>query len=520
MLLSPNELIKFREIINTHIGIEIADKDRANLAPVLRERMEVWNIIDSPSVYFLFLETDDTDSQREWKLLANRFRVGESYFLRDSGQMDLLAQEIFPELLQRNRIQRSLCIMSAGCSSGEEAYSLAILLDRLVPANESWDIEILGVDIDEHALDVARAGYYTEWSFRRIPDSIRNAYFEQEGSRWRIHSRIQANVRFMRLNMVKDLAPALGTLIAPLDFILCRNVFIYFGTDTIKSLTDIFAHALNPDGYLMTGHGELRGIKHPLLQLRSFATSVVYQRLMPGKLSIENSDISRNALQDIPRVKLPKTIKSQPLRLSHPVKPIGSTNKPTKILTRPHPHPPRQPLKPKSNPDISELRTLFLQAKYAQVVTSSAALLKQFPEELEIWQLAAQAHANLGQYAEAESCCNRLLKIDVFHAPAYFLLAHIALENGDEQQRRVLLKKALYLDHTFVAPQLELAEIFSREGDTERANKMHLAVLRVLESLPEDAAVDMLDGWKVQDLLAQMRELLDQTIQDNRSFST
>lgn len=527
--MNTNEIAHFYQLICSHIGIKVLKKEWVVLGQILQQRVSTLQL-DSALDYFTLLQFDQQYSQQEWALLANWLRVGESYFLRDSGQMTLLETVILPELIQRNINTRSLRFLSAGCSTGEEAYSLAILLDSILPSWDSWNIKILGVDVDEHALSTARNGRYTDWSFRRVPEKIRDTYFVKQGSHWQVNPHIRTKVEFLRLNLVAPLVSFKHEQIMNLDLIVCRNVFIYFGQDTITDLVTKFTDILNPGGYLMTGHGELHDIKHPGLDICSFTNSLIYQKSAPGTQSttvkqipvrqpleiLDTAILNRRTEETIlPVSQLSNTperraASKQPLNNSRMLENI------TRVIARPHYSAPNknsvipndvslyQPnnnQQPNSTDKFGELYTMMQQGNYNEVVTKGLELLRNSSQELEVWQLLAQAYANMGQYDEAASCCDRMLEIDVFHAPAYFLMSHLAMEKNDHERRLALLKKALYLDQNFIAPMLELAEIYTHNNDINRSKKLRLLARRLLKSLPGNVLVNMLDGWTAAELL-------------------
>ncbi len=204
---------------------------------------------------------------------------GETYFFRDRGQSDLLRLRLLPELIGRRRAAKTLRLWSAGCASGEEAYSLAILVDMLLPERDGWDIFILGSDINATALAKARRGRYGQWSFRITPPELQQRYFRSSGDEWELDERIRRMVSFRAGDLVSEPCP--GGELRDMDLILCRNVFIYFGTDAVRAVADKLAAALSEGGYLMTGHTELMGHRVRNLQSRLFVEGVVYRRLAP-----------------------------------------------------------------------------------------------------------------------------------------------------------------------------------------------------------------------------------------------
>jgi len=205
---------------------------------------------------------------------------GETYFFRDLGQFDLLRLHILPELIKRRSGEKHLRLWSAGCASGEEAYSLAILVDMLLPERSGWNIHILGSDIDQTALAKARRGRYGSWSFRMSPPAMQQRYFRRTGDEWMLDEGIRSMVTFRAVDLIKDPFPA-GEL-CDIDLILCRNVFIYFDADTVATVAEKLAAALSRDGYLMTGHTEIIGLHGQNLRSRLFADGVVYQRTAPA----------------------------------------------------------------------------------------------------------------------------------------------------------------------------------------------------------------------------------------------
>lgn len=202
---------------------------------------------------------------------------GETYFFRDHGQFDLLRLRLLPELMEKRRGARNLRLWSAGCASGEEVYSLAILVDMLMPERDAWDILILGSDIDQAALAKARHGCYRNWSFRALPPALQRRYFARQGDEWLLDERIRRMATFRCVDLIDE--PFLDGQLQNMDLILCRNVFIYFDADAVTAVAEKLAAALGDGGYLITGHTELIGHRVPKLQSRVLADGVVYQRI-------------------------------------------------------------------------------------------------------------------------------------------------------------------------------------------------------------------------------------------------
>ncbi|MBI4458741.1 MAG: protein-glutamate O-methyltransferase CheR, partial [Acidobacteria bacterium] len=199
----------------------------------------------------------DADSFAQWLLtspltrnrvevLASHLTVGETYFFRDRRAFELLEDQILPELIRSRRgTEQRLRIWSAGCATGEEPYSIAILLHKLIADLERWNITLLATDINPRFLHKARSGEYGEWSFRDAPHWLRERYFKKtEGDRFRIAPFIQKLVLFSHLNLAEDAYPSLSNDTNAIDVIFCRNVLMYFTPERQKRVAENFHRTL------------------------------------------------------------------------------------------------------------------------------------------------------------------------------------------------------------------------------------------------------------------------------------
>jgi chemotaxis protein methyltransferase CheR len=187
--------------------------------------------------------------------LVAALNIGETHFYRDTRQIRALEERILPELIAARRPERRLRVWSAGCSTGEEPYTLAMLIHRLLPDRSHWDVLILGTDISIRSLETARRGLYRNWSLRGMPDAARLAYLRSEGDGVRVAPRIRAMVRFERLNLAAGGYPALIGA-GPMDLILCRNVLLYFDEAVAGAVVSRLRDALRDAGWLLLSQVE------------------------------------------------------------------------------------------------------------------------------------------------------------------------------------------------------------------------------------------------------------------------
>jgi chemotaxis protein methyltransferase CheR len=264
----------FIKLIAQHTGLEIRERDQADLSEKIFVRMKELNIF-FPEEYYQFLGYSTIESYQEWEKLVLLLTNLESYFFRDREQFNLLRDRILPELIQSKKHNKIIRICSAGCSTGEEPLSLAILLKELIPDPEQWNLMILGVDINQEALKKAKQGIYTAWSLRSIDPEIIQRYFLHFSNQYYLDMQIQQMVKFQYINLVKDSFKEHNEM-RDIDLIICRNVFIYFEASAISKVLDKFHQILQPLGYLITGHTELFAQNLSNFETKLFPESLVY----------------------------------------------------------------------------------------------------------------------------------------------------------------------------------------------------------------------------------------------------
>jgi chemotaxis protein methyltransferase CheR len=200
--------------------------------------------------------------------------TNETYFFREEYQLRAFAEEILPELLHRRRNERRLRIWSAGCSTGEEAYTLAMLIQE-EPRAQGWNTEIFGNDISRRVLHVARRGLYSRSSFRRLDPYFLQKYFQPVGDSYQIDASLRAMVSFGQLNLLDD---EMLQLVSQADAIFCRNVLIYFDKPARLRVLRTFYDKLSPQGFLLLGHSESLVHLSTEFELVHLKNDLVYRR--------------------------------------------------------------------------------------------------------------------------------------------------------------------------------------------------------------------------------------------------
>jgi chemotaxis protein methyltransferase CheR len=209
--------------------------------------------------------------------LAGRLTVGESFFFRNEHHFRALREHVLPQILRENADRREIRIWSAGCATGEEPYSLAILLDQILGGGSPWRVSILGTDLNPDFLERAREGCYRQWSFRHTDIQENQGYFCRQGDIYRLVPRVRDWARFAYLNLVKDVYPSPLTGTVGLDLILFRNVAIYLKPEVTAAIIGRFRQALRPGGWLLLGETEVNVAPTEGFEPRRFEQATFHQ---------------------------------------------------------------------------------------------------------------------------------------------------------------------------------------------------------------------------------------------------
>jgi chemotaxis protein methyltransferase CheR len=269
----PDDVFRqMRDQIYRRTGMWFADSSKYLLQKRLSPRAREMNF-DSFQKYFYFLQYDPR-AEAEFDQIYDLVTTNETYFFREPAQLAAFSEEIVPEILERKTVKK-IRIWSAGCSSGEEPYSIAMLLSEAGLYDHAV-FEIFASDINQQVLAKARRGNYRESAFRATDMPMRDKYFTRndDGS-WRIHDDIRNRVSFGRLNLYDE---SRVSLLGHLDIIFCRNVIIYFDDLSKRVVVSNFYNRLSDSGYLLLGHSESLISLSTQFKLRHLKNDMVYQR--------------------------------------------------------------------------------------------------------------------------------------------------------------------------------------------------------------------------------------------------
>ena len=273
IILLPEDVFRLiRDIIKDYCGLHFDDSSRTLLEKRLSRRVRNHHLNDFRDYYRLIRY--DKRADEELTAIMDLLTVNETYFFREQNQLRAFSEEILEELWTVNRDRKTLRVWSAGCSTGEEPYTIAMLINERGHFS-GWDIEIHGSDINQRVLQTARRGVYRRNSFRTIEPYFMSKYFVEEDGSFRIRDSARKHVNFSYLNL---LDPFKSRFLGRMDVIFCRNVLIYFDNSSRRRVIENFHDRLVDGGYLLLGHAESLINISTAFTLRHLKNDMVYQK--------------------------------------------------------------------------------------------------------------------------------------------------------------------------------------------------------------------------------------------------
>jgi chemotaxis protein methyltransferase CheR len=390
------------------------------LAEVIGQRLADLRLPDCSS-YSHFLNGRVT-GKTEMDVLIAKLTIGETSFFRDAGLFDAIRDVIFPEILERNRETKRLRIWSAGCATGAEPYSVAILLAQMGERIAGWETSIVATDLNRDYLARAAEGKFRAWALRSTSEAVKRECFSQDGPTWTIHPQYKRSISFRHMNLIDG---EFGES-AYFDLILCRNVMIYFLPATNRRIVGQFHQSLDDGGWLVVGAAE-----HNLENYKAFtavngAGATLYQKVASKYAPLQPAPEVKKRHWEIivPKARAP-------------------------LMVKPAAEPKR------ADPDMSAMDELVQLADRGD------------------WQAAAEQ-------------CRHMLTFDRLNAEIHFYQALIFenLLKVDEAERS--LRQALYLDRNFALAHYHLGLALKRDGKMPASRRSFGNVRRALTGLPDN----------------------------------
>lgn len=468
--LDEQTFARLRDRIEGYCGIYLDDSRRRSLGRTLASRLGRRGLA-TWGEYLALL--DSSHGPREIMALLEDVVNNETSFFRNPRHFRLLAEVVLPELDRARPADFPLRLWSAGCSTGQEAYSLAITVAEVLGLPPRRPVQIIATDISPRALERGRQGVYTARELARVEPEYRRGYFVPEGDSWRVKPALQELVTFQELNL---LAQPLPPMVRGIDVVLCRNVTIYFQVETSRRLMGQIYHHLNEGGYLFIGFSET------LWQVYD-----AFERVQNGGVFYYRKGKAGRPLAPAPEAPRPHSIPGG-----------GSVERPLFMGPGGAAPPPKPALPPRPRrAEVDPARAHYERGMdalrggvYGEALQAFRAALREEPNLVEAHCGIAQVHANQGHYAEALQACERALELDDLAEEAYLLRGMVYRQRGRREEAIADLERAAYLNPASPTAHFYLGNLFMEVPDGARAQQAFRRTQRALMGRPDDALID------------------------------
>lgn len=437
------------DVLATHTGLHFPAERWGDLERGIGTAAPALGMADAESCAQRLVSLPLT--HREIEILASHLTVGETYFFREKQSFEVLEQHILPALLRkREESGQRLRIWSAGCCTGEEPYSIAMLLDRMIPRRDTWNITLLATDINPLFLHKAVEGKYGEWSFRSTPGWIRERYFRPgKKGEFKLDTNIRQRVTFSYLNLADDAYPSLTNNTNAMDIIFCRNVLMYFSAERARKVIGNFHRALVDGGWLIVSPAEASSSLFSSFTTVNLGGAILYRK-----------DVGATAeLLPTP---------APPADFMPASRHFSAEHTPVEVILAPH------------------VSTTIPLAESNNNNTPTAPSLDA--------GTAARDCANQGRLSEAAEWCRKAISINKLNPGHHYLLAIIQQEQGQHNDAAQSLMRALYLDPGFVLAHYALGNLCHAQGKHHAAERHFDNALDALRTYSPDVALPEADG--------------------------
>lgn len=523
-----NTFHTLRRVIKEKLGLHYSADQKHELEYALYQTLPGFGI-DSLKLLAERL-SEHPLNEHDIAILARHLTINETYFFREPGIFDYIAST-----LRTSRSDRSLTIWSAGCSSGEEPYSIAMFLRDNLPDFQSWNISIIATDIDELALQKALQGEYTDWSFRNTNNYIKGKYFKRlKNNTFLLEESIRRMVRFSNVN----LAGTLPAFTDGLDIVFCRNVLMYFDEELRSRLFEYFFSVIKPGGLLVLSLSEVSLIDHPGFR-REYADNMMlfvrrHSKTEAKKPDVQNPDLQKPDLQK-PEAKRPEARRPGAAKPDRPSKSdgpgynsLGISEKSGFIRKtdsagsyseasvqaalaaaggkRPAPSGGVSSNAGIKNAGIknagkeqksieNRLSEMFEQSAYQEVISLARKTLSDNEsfsgkEKVQIYLLLARAYANTGNLSQARYWCSSGIAELKIVPELYSLLATVLIEENEHEEAAKNLQHAIFLQPENVTYHFTLGNLLRRTGRSAESAREFAFTLTLLENLDQSSIIE------------------------------
>jgi chemotaxis protein methyltransferase CheR len=481
-----------REFLLLKLGLEFSKTREKDLYAKLKEAAKGFDF-DNTELFIDWLKRQPLDNEQS-KLLASYLTVGETYFFREKKALDYLEQIYLPELIRKRKGKsQQLRIWSAGCATGEEPYSIAILLQKVIPDIKNWNITINATDINPTFIDKAKKGIYSNWSFRKTPESFKTNHFQKlDKNFYQINDSIKKMVTFSFLNLASDNYPSPKNNTSNFDIILCRNVLIYFSAEGIKTVTSKFYESLIKQGILLVSPVETSSLLSSQFEPVSHPGNTIFKKGVGNKNILSETTVLKSFNTRLTEIKRLRGIQEKKAVLKSFYQTDTKTNS-------------KRPEYLSENKETEESLSVNYEYENALELYNSGLLdeaekllntliTKKRSSQKLCFLLLAKIYANQGQLAKSAECCHKTIHSDKINIEAHYLLSNVYNEQGEIKEATNSLNNTLFLDPDFVMAHFLLGNIYMKTGEISKCKKHFENALKSLSKYNTEEILATSDG--------------------------
>lgn len=488
---SNMELARVAEVATAVAGLVFSESRQPSAETAMRRVMHAYHLREPKDLYGAVAVAGEVRDA----LLAE-LTVGESYFFRDEGQLSLLGREI----LQAWRADSSDAprrIWSAGCASGEEPYTLAILLREL-----GWrsPIALLGTDIALPRLDAARRGRYTKWALRGMEETRLARWFSRRGPHFLLDEEILRAAEFRQLNLASDTYPSIESATSDQDLILCRNVLIYFDLDTVAAIAERLLRALRPTGWLVLGASDPPLVDLVRCEVVTTASGTAYRPYEQSRVTWQARHWPSFA--DTPSVRTPDLMPAESSVVGWedaPAEHVSLAPTPASVSDR------QVEAEVVSHELVADA---YARGDYATAARLARDAVHRDPDDVAAWIVRVRSAANSGQLTEAGEICARAIDRHRLVPELHYLHGMLQIEAGRSADGARDARRALYLDRTLIMGHMLLGTALTNLDDRMGAQRAFQNAANLLAGHPDTDVMTASDGVPV----ARLRQIAQQRL--------
>ena len=486
------------------------------------QEVELYRKLKDAAIAFGFENNDDFIewlpnqelSKSQIEKLATFLTIGETYFFREKKALDYLEFDYLPKLIiKRAKSTKKLRIWSAACATGEEPYSIAIILKKIIPDIKNWDIKILATDINPSFIKKAKEGIYSKWSFRgNTQPFIANNFKQINETRYQINQEIKEMVTFSFINLASDTYPSSHNETSEIDVILCRNVMIYFSPKGIKSVTTKLYKSLKKDGVLAVSPVEVSSLICNKFNTTKYKGVTIYiksdkkkaESINPISFTKTENPLDKTLQDFFDNQKDEKAVKRRINNLKIQIQKTDAIEREKKVLkaetiiTKKE-----EAVLKKQKPETFGKALAFYKSGMidkAEKLTNKIISLNNGNDHKSSLLLLARIKANRGELENSEKLCLKAIRIDKIDPESHYLLATILNEQGRDKDAKKALNNTLFLNPDFALGHFLLGNISLKKSDKVNSKKHFRNAIKSLSKLRPEEILTESDGLTAKGL--------------------